>query len=386
MQATDAIRQLPSSYIREILQAATAPDCLSLAGGLPNESLFPFEVLSRTFSAIGANIHEHTSLFQYGLTQGYPPLVDLLKTRYQLPGSHDILITTGSQQGIDLVARGYLAKGDGIVLETPSYLGAIQAFSLTEAHLQGVTQQADGPDLQRLEDLFKTAKCKLFYAVPDFHNPTGCCWSRSVREQVAALCVRYNILFIEDAPYRELRFSGESLPMVASFCPEHAIVLRSFSKTTLPGLRLASLTGPKDLLLPLMRAKQAIDLHSNLPSQYILLHVLSDSNYSAHVQNLCEAYAMRCNTLCEALDTRLAEFGNYERVQGGMFLWFKLRYLEATAVARRSLEQGVAVVPSPVFYHHHQGVEQALRLNFSHLGVETLALAVERLARALGKI
>ncbi|WP_075186081.1 PLP-dependent aminotransferase family protein [Teredinibacter haidensis] len=386
MQPSQHIERLPSSYIREILQAATAPNCLSLAGGLPNEALFPYEVLTRTLTQLGDNIRSHASLFQYGLTQGYPPLVDYLKTHCQLPSNHELMITTGSQQGIDLVARGFLAKGDGVAMEAPSYLGAIQAFSLTEASLYGVLQLADGPDLEQLEALFKRGKCKLFYAVPDFHNPTGCSWSRAVREQVATLCTRYDILLLEDAPYRDIRFTGENHPLVSRFCPDHSIVLRSFSKTTMPGLRLASITGPAKLLQPLMRIKQAVDLHSNLPSQFILLQVLSDAGYGLHRQTLCESYGERYRKLCEEVDRVLWPFGIYQPVQGGMFLWFKLHKLDAMQVAARCLEHGVAVVPSPVFYHQPELVQQALRLNFSHLGLDDIGLAVERLGRVMGEM
>lgn len=387
LQTSQCLERLPSSYIREILKAATAPDCISLAGGLPSEHLFPFADMRKVFADLCDNLPANQSLFQYGATAGYQPLINLLRDRYELPEvSHQVLITNGSQQGIDLVARGYLEPGSRVVMEVPAYLGAIQAFSLTGAEMCGVEQTADGPDLEQLTTLFASGRCRVFYAVPDFHNPTGRSWSLSVRKAVAKLCIDHNVLLLEDAPYRDLRFDGEHLPLVASLCPTQAIVARSFSKTSLPGLRLGMLSGPRHLLEPLERIKQAVDLHSQTLGQFMLYKLLSLSSYPQHLASLCEVYGARYRVLSRALENEMEEFSHFNSVDGGMFIWLELDGIDGDHLARVALEQKVAVVPGSVFFLKNGKRRQALRLNFSHAEDNQLLQAVERLACACKSI
>jgi len=381
MLPTEKVLQLPSSYIREILQAATSTTCISLAGGLPKDSLLPYDHIAQSLQILASDTPLLTKLLQYGSTAGYTPLLDYLRQHYQLSAQTRMLITNGSQQGIDLVARGFLESGTCVVVESPGYLGAIQAFSLTEAEIQGVNQLADGPDLNQLEILFKQGRCRMFYTVPDFHNPSGCCWSLPTRKAVAALCRQHKVLLVEDAPYRELRFRGDPLPMVSEFCPENAIVLRSFSKTAAPGLRLGLLSGPSPLIEPLEKIKQAVDLHSNLPGQYLLLQLLSSDSYQQQKQTLNHHYATQCDHLCRALDTELDDIGHYQPVDGGMFIWFQLNNHCADTLAKVALRNGVAVVPGSVFSvgkeQHHRN---ALRLNFSHPSPADITRAITTLA------
>ena len=383
MQTANSLRRLPSSYIREILSAATSPGCISLAGGLPNEVLFPFEMLSETFAELAAQPQHYTHLYQYGLTSGYSPLVDKLKQQYAVEDTAALMITSGSQQGIDLAARTFLNPGDGVLMEAPSYLGAIQTFSLAGAELVTVAQHRDGPSLTQIEEAFKTRKFKLFYGVPDFHNPSGRCWSLAVRKGVAELCRRYKVLFIEDAPYRELRFNGAAMPMVAEFCPDNSLVLRSFSKIAVPGLRLGSLVGPQALVAPLIRVKQAMDLHTNLPAQHLLLKLLTHSAYPQHLQRLRRTYRQRSGIMCQQLDKHFSEFGEYQPVDGGMFIWLELPGIDTNAMAKKALGQGVAVVPSAVFYPASNKNNHALRLNFSHPSEENIRQGVARLRQCL---
>ena len=225
MEIAQSLQQVKSSYIREILAAACDKNVISLAGGLPDESTFPIELMQPMLN----NLAMMPEVFQYGSTAGYTPLVNFLTDYYQLPETHQAMITTGSQQGLDLIARAYINPGDTVIMEAPSYLGAMQVFGLVQANLVTISQSEFGPNLSELEQSFIEHKPKMFYAVPDFHNPTGVCWTLAMRQKVAALCQQYHVTFIEDAPYRELRFEGQTLPMVSEFCPEHSIVLRSFT-------------------------------------------------------------------------------------------------------------------------------------------------------------
>lgn len=380
MRANANVSKLPSSYIREILKAATAKDCISLAGGLPSEKLLPFEHIAQSLRETADDINILKQILQYGPTDGYPPLLTYLRTTFKLGTDTRLLMTNGSQQGIDLVARGYLDCGDTVVMESPSYLGALQAFSLTPAEIKSIEQNADGPDLNQLEDQFKTGNCRIFYAVPDFHNPSGCCWSLATRQRVGELCQDYHVLLVEDAPYRELRFRGETLPMASTFCPENAIVLQSFSKTTAPGLRLGMLSGPAQLVAPLERIKQAADLHSNLPGQRLLLQLMDSDIYAQHHARLIQAYATQCESLCVLLDNKLGDIGQFERVDGGMFIWFQLHHLDGDRLAQIALKHGVAVVPGSVFCSdNNERIQRALRLNFSHPSEQDMETAIARL-------
>ncbi len=286
MKLAKSLQKIQPSYIREILTAASAPGVISLAGGLPDDATFPLALMAKSLT----DLPNRTQLFQYGNTAGYAPLLEYLRERYQLPASHDGIVCTGSQQGLDLIARAFINPGDKIVMEAPSYLGAIQVFGLAQAKIESVSQRMDGPDLHELEACFAAKDITLFYAVPDFHNPTGVCWSLAVRQKVAQLCQQYNVAFIEDVPYRELRFNGVPLPLVSSFCPDNSMVLRSYSKIATPGIRLGLVTGKADWLAALNRVKQAADLHSSIPMQAVLLDLLQHDEFTQHLAKLRHLY------------------------------------------------------------------------------------------------
>jgi DNA-binding transcriptional MocR family regulator len=385
MQTSRSLQAARPSYIREILRAATAEGVISLAGGLPATELLPMDLLN----AATAKLAGRTEVFQYGETRGFPALLDYLTADYQLPNSHGAMLCTGSQQGLDLITRAYLNPGDGVAMEAPSYLGALQLFELVGASIETVEQCEDGPNLQQLEALFARGQTKLFYAVPDFHNPTGICWSLAVRKKVAALCLQYTVTLIEDAPYRELRFAGDDLPLVSSFCPDRAFVLHSFSKIAAPALRVGVVTGRDDWLAPLIALKQASDLHSSLTTQAIVLELIQMPGFRAHLDNIRHHYRQRYQVLNSALISGLDKAGiEYELpvIEGGMFVWLSLPGVDVRKLAALSLEQGVAVVPGDVFYQDSQSAPPALRLNFSHGTPEQLAAAVTRLVKAIAQI
>lgn len=373
LEISHALQAIRPSYIREILSDAKSPGVISLAGGLPSTELLPVDLFAQAIETLA----ENTELFQYGETQGYAPLVNYIQQDPSLiPCEHIPMVCNGSQQGLDLIARAFLNPGDTIVMEAPSYLGALQVFGLSRTSITAVPQTPQGPDLNQLETAFQAKKVKLFYAVPDFHNPTGICWSLETRQHVAALCQQYGVILVEDIPYRDLRFSGEALPLASSFCPEQAITLRSFSKTAAPGIRLGVVAAPEKYLQPMITIKQACDLHTALPMQAALLHVLNNSDYPKHLLNIRQAYQQRYQHFVTALET-LAELGcSFEEVQGGMFIWLRLPKMDSMDLAKTLLGHQVAVVPSDVFYHNDEQVAPALRLNFTYCDSEVLHRAV----------
>lgn len=382
MEIAKSLQQIQSSYIREILAAASDKNVISLAGGLPDEQTFPIELMKPTLENL-ANMPE---VFQYGSTAGYGPLIDHLSYTYQLPESHTAMICTGSQQGLDLIARAYVDPGDTVVMEAPSYLGAMQVFGLVQANIVTVSQTEFGPNLDELETCFKQQAPKMFYAVPDFHNPTGVCWTLESRQQVAALCEQYNVAFIEDAPYRELRFTGSELPLVSSFCPDHSIVLRSFSKIASPGLRIGAVTGKRSYLEPLIKVKQGADLHSSVPMQALLLGLLKHQDFGLHMENIRNLYKSRYEVLFSELEQKLPQGCVLKPVDGGMFIWVEIPECDTFELAKSLLGNGVAVVPSPVFYPDANGAKAALRLNFTNANPDELREAVSRLAEGLAAI
>lgn len=382
MEVAQSLQQIPSSYIREILASASDENVISLAGGLPDEQTFPIDLMKASIE----NLAHMPEVFQYGSTTGYAPLLAFLTNYYCLPASHSAMVCTGSQQGLDLIARAYINPNDTVVMEAPSYLGAMQVFGLVQANIVTVTQTEFGPDIAELEQCFIQQKPKMFYAVPDFHNPTGICWSLTTRKQVAALCIQYNVALIEDAPYRELRFSGEALPLVSDFCPDHSIVLRSFSKIASPGLRLGAVTGKTSYLEPLIKIKQGADLHSSVPMQALLLGLLKHDNFDLHIDNIRALYKARYQKLFSELQQQLPDSCQLTPVDGGMFVWLSLPTCNTFELAKTMLTQGVAVVPSPVFYPAPDNVPAALRLNFTNANMDELTEAVSRLARVLKQV
>ena len=388
MRASQRVQSSKPSYIREILAAASDKNVISFAGGLPDQSHFPMSLLQDAFAEVSMS----DAMFQYGETQGLDSLLGVLEEIYGLHSDLSGMITSGSQQALDLVARSFINPGDVVAMEAPSYLGALQVFGLVGAEIETVEQNADGPELDKLESLFKNRKPVLFYCVPDFHNPTGVCWSLDRRRSVASLCEKYGVTLLEDAPYRQLRFCDQELPLVSELCPSRAITLRSFSKAVAPGLRVAWVTAKREWISVICRLKQATDLHTGLPMQAVLQRVLRSDKFAKHLQSVCSLYARRAETFAEALAEYLP-ICSFSRVQGGMFLWCifdeqihpgingkgKDTMME---VARRCLNRGVAIVPGDVFYVESAPVK-AMRLNFSHSTPAQIELGVKRLASAI---
>jgi DNA-binding transcriptional MocR family regulator len=379
MKLASSLQQIQPSYIREILSAAQAEGVISLAGGLPDGNKFPMALMEKSILALP----QQPALFQYGHTAGYQPLLDHFRERYQLANNHDSLVCTGSQQGLDLIARAFINPGDNIVMEAPSYLGALQVFGLAQANIISVSQEAEGPNLTELEACFSQNTITLFYAVPDFHNPTGVCWSLATRKKVAELCQQYNVAFIEDVPYRELRFKGDVLPLVSSFCSDNALVLRSFSKIATPGIRLGLVTGKNEWITPLIKVKQCADLHSSIPMQAILLDLLTHEGFEQHLEELRGLYQGRYQVLAQQLREKLPEGCHFNEVDGGMFIWLTLPQCDDFSLAKAAIENNVAVVPSSVFYQQGEKVTPAVRLNFTNANEADLSIAVDRLVTAI---
>lgn len=329
MQYSDSILKTPSSFIRNILKVTDAYDVISFAGGLPNPISFPIDELKQSVNdAIEAN---GAKVFQYSTTQGYLPLRQYIADKLNNKQSNlnytadDVLITTGSQQALELISKVLLNKGDGVVIEEPGYLGAIQAFTLREPSFYGVTLETEGLNVEQFKDALKQPNVKMVYTVPNFQNPTGLTYTKERREEVFEAVKGQDVIFIEDDAYGELRFTGEHLPYIAAGKMTNSVVLGSFSKTVTPGMRLGYiLTKNHELLNHVETAKQATDLHTNIFAQYILHQYLTNNEYEAHVEKIIALYKTQADAMLAAIEKYFPPYVKYTKPEGGMFVWVTL--------------------------------------------------------------
>lgn len=372
------------SFIREILKVTADPEIISFAGGLPNPELFPvaaIDAAARTaFADIGA------SAMQYSTTEGDAGLREIIARRYGNRGlevdSSDILVTTGSQQILDMVAKVFLDKGDKVVIERPGYLGAIQAFSIFEPEFVAVSLEEDGPDLGELEAAFK-AGAKCFYAVPNFQNPSGVSYSLEKRRKVAELVDKYDVLFVEDDPYGELRFMGEDMPSVYSFCQKPSILCGSFSKIAAPGFRLGWVVAEKAFYDKLVIAKQASDLHTSTLTQVIMRRYLETNDIEAHVSLIRERYGRQRQCMVEMIAKYFPSEVSIIEPEGGMFLWASLpEGMSSMELFDVAIEDKVAFVPGRPFYVDGSG-ENTFRLNFSNSDEVRIEEGIKRFGRSI---
>ncbi|WP_431029720.1 PLP-dependent aminotransferase family protein [Lysinibacillus sp. LZ02] len=387
MQYSNKILNTPSSFIRNILKVTGETDVISFAGGLPNPISFPTDKLKE---AINRSIDEHgTKLFQYSTTQGYLPLREYIAAKYKKNYGLDIapdeiLITTGSQQALEIIGKVLLNKGDGVIMEAPGYLGAIQAFTLAEPTFYSVTLEEDGLNVEELEKQLQNPNVKFIYTVPNFQNPTGITYSREKREAIYELVKKYDVAFIEDDPYGELRFRGETLPYIGGGRLENSILLGSFSKTVTPGMRLGWIvTKNKELMGHIETAKQATDLHTNIFSQYVIHDYLANNEYQEHVDKIINLYREQSDAMLAAIEKYFPPTVSYTKPEGGMFIWVTLEEgVSALELFEKAMEEKIAFVPGDPFYTNPENIN-TLRLNYTNSTPEVIEEGIKRLGKIL---
>jgi len=375
------------SFIREILKVTADQEIISFAGGLPNPELFPVSAMDEASREVFAEIG--SSALQYSTTEGDAGLRAIIAKRYEGRGltvdPDSILVTTGSQQILDITAKVFLDRGDKVVIERPGYLGAIQAFSFFEPEFVTVSLDGDGPNLEELEAAFKDgAKC--FYAVPNFQNPSGVSYSLEKRKQVAKLLDKYNVLFVEDDPYGELRFMGEDLPSVYSFCNGSSLLCGSFSKIAAPGFRIGWVVAEKEIYDKLVIAKQASDLHTSTVAQAIMRRYMETNDIESHVDLIRERYGRQREAMVEMIKRHFPEDVSITEPEGGMFLWVTLPgNVSAMDLFDIAIKDKVAFVPGRPFYVDGSG-ENTLRLNFSNSDEARIEVGIKRLGKSIDKL
>ncbi|OKP97568.1 PLP-dependent aminotransferase family protein [Paenibacillus sp. P46E] len=387
-----AAEHLGSSAVREILKVTQGKDIISLAGGLPGEELFPMQAV---WDAYNRALAADTSALQYGLTEGYLPLREQIAARLTGQGiavsASDMILTTGSQQALDLLCKIMLNPGDSVLVEAPTYLAALQVLGSYRADIHTVKSDEHGMLPDHLEEQLRIQRPKLLYAVPTFNNPSGATWSRERREQTVELCRRYNVLILEDNPYGEITFEdaqGAYPPTLAAIDRsgegESCVVYTgTFSKIVAPGLRTGWIIGPPELIQVITKAKQAADLHSSAIDQRALSELLHTFDLEEHIRLISREYHSRMKLLSSELVSRSWEGTHFLEPRGGMFLWLTLaEHINTAKLLPYAVRQGVAFVPGEVFYSD-QPHGNTMRLNFTHTPPELMQIAVQRLDEAL---
>lgn len=383
---SDGIKNTPPSFVRGILKAASDPEIISFAGGLPNPISFPKEELLESMQRV---VHEIGALaFQYASTPGLWELRQYICQRYNqkfhldLTPDH-ILITTGSQQALDLIGKIFLNKNDGVIVEKPTYLAAIQAFSMHEPTFYSVELENDGLNLDQLKEALNN-QVKFIYTIPDFQNPTGLTYSQEKREQIYELLKDKKIALIEDDPYGELRFEGEHLPYIGMNRLPYSIVLGSFSKIITPGMRIGYIiTKNKELHQALSIAKEASDLHTNIFSQYVIYDYLMHNDIEKHIDKIKSLYKKQAQAMISAMEKYFPQNVQYTKPQGGMFCWVTLPpNVSAMELFEKALEMKVAFVPGNPFFVDAKDAN-TLRLNFTNVDCDTIEEGIRRIGDLL---
>ncbi len=389
-------KTIKSSAIRELLKITQRPEVISFAGGLPAPEVFPVEQFQEACHKV---LQEKGGLaLQYGPTEGYLPLRELVAAhmrRYGIVASpENVLITSGSQQALDLIAKLLINRGDRLLVEAPTYLGALQAFNVFGAEYVTVPIDDDGLCTFLLEEALRAGP-KFMYILPNFQNPAGVTLSRSRRQELVSLADKYGIPLIEDDPYGRLRYEGEHLPSLVTLDRENArrddgfdrgnvIYLSTFSKTLAPGLRLGWMVAPTAVISKLVQLKQGADLHTSSFNQMVAYEVARADFLDEHVRKIRQVYGERRNAMLAALQEFFPPEATWTRPHGGLFLWVTLpEGLETEKLLEAALAENVAFVPGDCFYPSGEEGRRRMRLNFSHPPPERIREGIRRLASAV---
>jgi len=385
----ERIVNVPRSFIREILKVSLDPAIISFAGGLPNRDYFPVEEIQAATQGVFCD--NGRDILQYSNSEGLLALREYIAGRYLakkglVVSPEDILITNGSQQGLDLLGKVLINTGDAVVIEQPGYLGAIQSLSIFRPAFLPVAVSDEGMDVDSLREVSAGKGVKFLYAVPNFQNPSGITYSNSNRLQVAEVAADEGFLLVEDDPYGELRFSGADQRSFYSLLPKQTILLGSFSKIVAPGFRLGWIVASGKIREKLLVAKQAADLHTSGFTQHILNRYLQDNDIDRHITRIITAYGGQCQAMVDSIARHLPGDISWTRPEGGMFLWGRLPgEMSSMKLFDLAVQEKVVFVPGDPFYTTTTEVP-TLRLNFSCADGETIERGVLRLARALAKM
>ena len=391
-------QRMGSSAIRELLKLTEQPDIISFGGGMPGPEVFPVEAFTEACNRVTRDMGRIA--FQYGATEGYFPLRELIMrqmARYGIEVTpENILVTSGSQQALDLLGKILINRGDHILVESPTYLGALQAWSAYGAEYVTVPMDEHGMITDELENALRSAP-KFIYVLPNFQNPTGVTLLEERRAKLIELADRYGVPIVEDDPYGQLRYEGEHLPAVVVMDGKlrdpdacyrgNVIYLSTFSKTLAPGLRLAWVVAPPEVIRKMVQAKQGADLHTSTFNQLVAYEVIRDGFLDKHIKLIRDVYTERRDAMLGAMDAYFPPGVDWTHPEGGLFLWGTMpENISAAEVLKAAIEQKVAFVPGAPFFPLGGG-HNTMRLNFSHATPDKITEGIARLGRVLrGKV
>ncbi len=386
---SDRVQSLKPSAIREIFKYAANPEYISLSAGNPAPEAFPAEEIA----AISKELLETNPILalQYSVTEGYPPLktalTDYMKKNYNVGGDGDeILITSGAQQITDLLSKALLNEGDTVICEAPSFIGCLNTFRSYNAKLKGVPVQSDGIDTDLLEEALKTEKnVKIIYVIPNFQNPSGITMSLEKRKKVYELAAKYSVLILEDNPYGDLRYTGESLPSIKTFDTQGIVLYAgSFSKVISPGMRVGYAIGPAQVISKMVVCKQGQDVHSNIWAQVVCHKFITEFDFEKHLQNLRDLYSAKRLFLLDLLEKNFAPHITWDDFEGGLFAWCRLpKGVDMLDFCKKAVERKVCVVPGNAFLTNESDPCDAFRINFSTPTNEQLKKGIEVLGELI---
>jgi 2-aminoadipate transaminase len=379
-----------ASDIREILKVTAQPDIISLAGGLPAPELFPVDEYRRAFEWVLEA--DGAQALQYGPSEGYLPLRRMIAERLSrfgmACGHEDLLVTNGSQQALDLMGKIFLNPGDAVLVEKPTYLGALQAFNQYQATYEIVPMDEDGMRVDEVERILAQrsgrAPIKFIYALPNFQNPTGRSMSLERRHRLVQLASHYGVPIVEDDPYGELRYEGAALPTLKSLDTDGSVIyLGTFSKILAPGFRLGWMLAGPEVMEVLMHGKQPSDLHTGMAQQMATYEVAKGGFVDQHVERIKDFYRKRRDVMLRSIAEHFPADAHYTRPAGGLFVWAELpRDIDTRELLLDAIEQKVAFVPGQGFHADGSGTN-TMRLNFSNVPPEQLQTGVQRLGHAI---
>ena len=387
---SERINQAKASEIREILKLTQRPDIISFAGGLPAPELFPIEAMKVVSQKVLCDMG--CEALQYSTTEGYDPLRVKIAERMKRVGveavKEDILITNGSQQGLDFTGKIFINPGDYVLCESPSYLGAINAFRAYECQFKEIQTDADGMVMSHLEEMIQTTpNVKFIYVIPDFQNPSGRTWSDERRRQLVEIANRYDVMIIEDNPYGELRFEGQTIGTIKSYDTEGRVIyLGTFSKTFSPGLRIGWVLAAPEVLNKYIIVKQGADLQASSMSQRELNMYLDLYDFDAHIESIKVVYKKRRDLMVETVRKEFPKSANLIIPNGGLFAWVELpKQVDTREILVKAIENKVAFVPGGSFFPNG-GQENYMRLNFSNMSEEKIVEGIQRLGKILREV
>lgn len=368
---SDRISSLQPSAIREILKATSDPSVIPFAAGNPDVAAFPIEEVKEISKRIFDEMP--VTALQYGITEGYAPLRETIgnyvkKSKNIGKDFDSVIITSGATQIMDLTTKVFCNFGDTVICESPSFIGSLNCFRSYGCKLKGVPVEADGMNVEILEEKLKNSEnVRFIYTIPNFQNPSGATMSLEKRKKVYELAKKYGVMILEDNPYGDLRVAGEDVPSIKSMDEDGIVIYAgSFSKILAPGIRIGYIVAPSAVIAKMTVGKQAADTHSTMFSQILVDEWMKTTDFEAHIEKIREIYRRKLNLMCGLIDEKLGDFVKYVRPEGGLFVWCELpESIDMLEFVKRCVDNKLAVVPGSAFTVEEGETTNCFRMNFS---------------------